>query len=103
MSAGVLESPSKHGHRSLVAPAHIGAVHWAALVQGEVPLARRVLLIVIEPNLGGVVSLAAVDVEEFSRVGYGGDPVCIISQAIAELGEGWRVSLRRTSIGRCRS
>ena len=103
MSAVILEPSSEHGHHRLVAPAHIGAVHWAALVQRKVPFARRVLLVVVEPNLGGVVSLAAVDVEEFARVGYGGDPVCIINPAIAELGEGGRVSSRRTSIGRCRS
>lgn len=49
------------------------------------------LLVAVEPNLGGVVGLATVDVEEFAGVGYGGDPVCIISQAITELGGGCSV------------
>lgn len=85
MSAVILEPSSEHGHHRLVAPAHIGAVKWAALVQGEVPLARGVLLVAVEPNLGGVVSLAAVDVEEFSRVGHRGDPVCINQQSDHEV------------------
>jgi hypothetical protein len=44
------------------------------------------LLVVVEPDFSAVVSLAAVDVEEFSRVGHRGDPVCI-SKAITKLGE----------------
>jgi len=47
------------------------------LVQAKVPLARGVLPVVVEPDFGAVVSLAAVDVEVFARVGDGSDPVFV--------------------------
>jgi hypothetical protein len=46
-----------------------------------------VLLVVVEPDFGGVVSPAAVDVEESARVGHGGDPA-YISNAVTAVGEG---------------
>jgi hypothetical protein len=49
------------------------------------------LLVIIEPNFGGVVGPAAVDVEEFVRVGDGRDPV-FISRGITKLGAGCPIS-----------
>ena len=85
LKAVVLGTYSECGRCGSIAPAHIGAVERAVLVQGEVPFARGMLLVVVEPDFGGVVRLAAVDVEEFSGVGHGGDPVHV-SKVIAKLG-----------------
>ena len=82
-----MQSSSDCGCARSVASTHIRAVERAVLVQGEVPLAGRMLLVVVEPDFGGVVSPTAVDVEGFARVGYGGNPMCV-SKVITKLAEG---------------
>ena len=66
LSAVVLEHHSECENRSSVTPANVRAVERALLVQRQVPFARRVLSVVVEPDFGGVVGLATVDVEEFA-------------------------------------
>lgn len=82
-----MQSSSNCGYHRSVSPAHIGAVERAVLVKGEVPFARGTLLVVVDPDFGGVVSPTAVDVEGFARVGYGGNPMCV-SKVITKLAEG---------------
>lgn len=80
-------TPFVNQHSSSPAPAQIWAVHGALLVQSEVPFARGMLPIAVEPAFGGVVSPAAVDVEELVRVGHGGDPVWMLGKANVKRGE----------------
>ena len=42
--------------------------------EAEVPLARRVVAVAVQPDLGAVLGLVAVDVEVHLGVGDGGDP-----------------------------
>jgi hypothetical protein len=43
--------------------------------QAQEPLARRVLVVLVQPDLGAVLGLVAVDVQVHLRVSDGGDPV----------------------------
>lgn len=79
-------APSRSGVCGSFALADVGAVERAVLVQGEVPFAGGVLAVVVEPDFGAVVGLAAVDVEVFARVGHGGDPG-FVSIGMARLGK----------------
>jgi len=71
--------------------------------QAKVPLARRVVVVLVQPDLGAVLGLVAVDVEVHLGVGDGGDPATIsVSDARSPRWE-TQIGRYRTSIGRCRS
>lgn len=81
MSAAILEPSTEPRRPSSVALADVGAVQRAVLIQAEVPLARRVLSVLVEPDFSFVIGLAVVDVEELARVGHGSDPGLISKES----------------------
>lgn len=50
-------------------------VRKSVVGEAEVPFARRVVTVGVQPDLGAVVGLAAVDVEVHLGYGDGSDPV----------------------------
>ena len=79
---------NSRGSCSSVALADVGAVERALLVQAKVPFAGGMLAVIVEPDFGAVVGLAAVDVEELLRVVHSSDPVFIVSRADTKSGGG---------------